>query len=202
MTASGNTLSSRSGRKSADSYADIVRAHGLPVELRGRWAGVGQSERAQGWKLHVSSVPHQADRLLSIIVPILGARRVPFKVARSEEILALLNEGSLGPTQIGKFVTVYPLSDEQSRSLADELTAVTQDFDGPEVTTDLRLGRVVYARYGGFNPHMERDRLGHVFSVLHDDEGATRRDDRGVPFASPRGILNPFAHLAGKHRVV
>jgi serine/threonine protein kinase len=202
MTASGNTISSRSGRESADSYADIVRAHGLPVELRGRWAGVRQSERSQGWKLHISSVPHQADRLLSIIVPILGARRVPFKVARSEEILALLNEGSLGPTQIGKFVTVYPRSDAQSRSLADELTAVTQDFDGPEVTTDLRLGRVVYARYGGFNPDLEQDRLGHVFSVLHDDEGATRRDDRAVPFVPPRGIFNPFAHLAGKHRGV
>lgn len=164
--------------------------------------GVGQSERAQGWKLHVSSVPHQADRLLSIIVPILGARHVPFKVARGEEILALLNEGSLGPTQIGKFVTIYPLSDAQSRSLADELTAVTQEFDGPEVTTDLRVGRVVYARYGGFNPDMERDRLGHVFSVLHDDGGSTRRDDRAVPFVAPPDTSNPFAHLAGKHRLI
>lgn len=201
MTASGSTLSTKSGGKSADSYADIVRAHGLSVEMRGRWAGVGHSERTHGWKLHVSSVPVQADRLLSVIIPIFVARRVPFKVARNEEILALLNEGSLGPTQIGKFVTVYPLSDAQSRSLADELSAVTQDFDGPEVITDLRLGRVVYARYGGFNPNIERDRLGHAFSVLHDDGGA-RRDERVVPFVAPNGIFNPFADFVGKERVV
>jgi tRNA A-37 threonylcarbamoyl transferase component Bud32 len=206
VTASVNALS-RPGRKShdsyadPDSYADIVRAHGLPVELRGRWATVGQSQRKQGWKLHVSSVPSQAERLLSIILPILSVWQTPFKVARSEEILALLNEGSLSPTQIGKFVTIYPPSDAQSRSAADELIAVTQDFDGPEVTTDLRLGRVVYARYGGFDPEMERDRLGHVFSVLHDEKGAKRPDDRVVPFFPPPGIHNPFAQLAVKDRV-
>jgi serine/threonine protein kinase len=200
LTDSPDTPLARSDRPSADSYADIVHAHGLPVELRGRWAGVGQSDRAQGWKLHVSSVPHQADRLLSIVVPILRARGVPFKVARSAEILALLNEGSLGRTQIGKFVTIYPVSDAQSGSLADELSAVTQEFDGPEVTTDLRVGRVVYARYGAFNTDVERDRLGHVFSVLHDDEGPPRRDERVVPFAPPSNIFNPFARFAGKHR--
>jgi serine/threonine protein kinase len=135
-----------------------------------------------------------------MIVPILGARRVPFKIARNDEILALLNEGRLGPTQIGKFITIYPLSDSQSRSLADELTTVTQHFDGPEVLTDLRIGRVVYVRYGGFNPIIERDRLGHVFSVLHDD-GRTRRDERSVPFLPPSGILNPFADFVGKQQL-
>jgi hypothetical protein len=135
-----------------------------------------------------------------MIVPILGARRVPFKIARNDEILALLNEGRLGPTQIGKFITIYPLSDSQSRPLADELTTVTQHFDGPEVLTDLRIGRVVYVRYGGFNPIIERDRLGHVFSVLHDD-GGTRRDERSVPFLPPSGILNPFADFVGKQQL-
>ena len=200
MTVSGGALSVKSGERSARSYADLVRAHGLPVELRGRWAGVGHSERTHGWKLHISSVPVEADRLLSVIVPILGARRIPFKFARNDEILALLNEGSLGSTQIGKFITIYPSSDAQSRSLAEDLTAVTQHFDGPEILTDLRIGRVVYARYGGFNPNIERDRLGHVFSVVHDG-GGVRRDERAVPFVSPSGIFNPFADFVRKQRV-
>jgi serine/threonine protein kinase len=143
-------------------------------------------------------VPLQAQRLLSIILPILATRRAPFKLARDEEILALLNEGSLGPTQIGKFVTIYPLSDAQSRSLADELIAATRDFEGPEITTDLPLGGVLYARYGGFNPDVERDRLGRVFSVLDDHNGMTTADDRVVPFVPPSGIANPFADLAAK----
>ena len=173
-------------------YAEIVRALGVSVETRGRWAGVGVSERTHGWKLHLSTIPVQASQLLGIVVPILCARQVPFKFARNEEILALLNEGGLGSTQIGKFITVYPGSDVQSRSLADELTRVTQDFDGPDVLTDLRLGRVVYTRYGGFHPENDRDRLGHVFAVLEDD-GVRRRDERTVPFAPPINVVNPFA---------
>ena len=201
MNTLGNTPSPRSGGNSTVSYADIVLVQGFPAELRGRWAVVGCSERAQGWKLHVSSVPSQAERLLSVVLPILRARAVSFKVARDRQVLALLNAGSLGPTQIGKFITVYPPSDAESRSLADELTAATQHFEGPEVITDLRLGRVVYARYGGFNADQERDRLGHVFSVLHDDAGASRRDERAVPFVSPRGVINPFADLVERQRI-
>src|SRR5262249_49961957 len=139
--------------------------------------------------------------LLTRVVSILGARHVPFKLARSEEILALLNEGGLGSTQIGKFITIYPGSDVQSRSLADELTTATQDFDGPEILTDLRLGRVVYTRYGGFHPENDRDRLGHVFSVLAD-EGGRRRDERTVPFAPPGKVANPFADFMGQPRIV
>ena len=117
------------------------------------------------------------------------------------KFLRCLMQGVLGPTQIGKFITVYPPSDAESRSLADELTAATQHFEGPEVITDLRLGRVVYARYGGFNADQERDRLGHVFSVLHDDAGASRRDERAVPFVPPRGVINPFADLVERQRI-
>jgi len=111
MNTLGNTPSPRSGGNSTVSYADIVLVQGFPAELRGRWAVVGCSERAQGWKLHVSSVPSQAERLLSVVLPILRARAVSFKVARDRQVLALLNAGSLGPTQIGKFITVYPPSD-------------------------------------------------------------------------------------------
>ncbi|MBM3578881.1 MAG: hypothetical protein FJX40_14820 [Alphaproteobacteria bacterium] len=186
------TARSAMGPRRGVSYVDIVRVHGLHVDPRGRWAVVGHSDRRHGWKLHLSSVPVEAEHLLSIVAPILAARRVSFKFAVNDDVLALLNEGSLGPTQIGKFVTVYPISDAQSRSLAEELAAATDDFEGPEVITDLRLGRVVYTRYGGFSPNVERDRLGHFFSVLQDEAGV-RRDERAVPFVAPRGVFNPFA---------
>ena len=202
MAAAQENAPAVESRERVNSYADLLRHHGFTIELRGPWAGNGHSQRTQGWKLHISAIPIQARQLLSAIVPILRMRQVPFKVARDEGMLSLLNEGAFGATQIGKFITVYPLTDTDSRPLAEELIAATDHFDGPAVLTDLQLGRVVYTRYGGFNPDLQRDRLGHVYSVLRDAGGFVRPDQRAVPFVQPNGVANPFSEIAKAHRTV
>lgn len=172
----------------------LFQGFGLQPTIRGPWASVGKTDRVQGWKLHISCVPGRARELLELLVPRLLALGVPsFKAARDEETLSRLNEGEYGGTQIGKFVTVYPASDEDVFALARELVALTQGWFGPVVATDLRLADVVYARYGGFNPVIHYDRLGQVHLHIHDREGKLTPDAYAIPFDPGMAPHNPFA---------
>jgi serine/threonine protein kinase len=172
-------------------YDEQLEQLGFHVAVKGIWTLVGASTAEYGWKLHLSSVGWMASALLRAIAPILHAAKSPFKAARDSQILGMLNEGTLGATQVGKFVTVYPPSDEVCRRLAEELATVTNRFAGPRVVTDLFLGGVVYARFGPHSPRMKRDRLG-LFQPANQPEGAGYM----IPFIPPPGISNPFAGMA------
>src|SRR5262249_1662229 len=150
------------------------------------------TSEVQGWKLHVSSIPLDAKQLLAVVAPLLIQWGCPFKFARDLKILAQLNEGGLGATQVGKFVTVYPEPTHDILELTSHLIHAQNGFRGPAVRTDLRLGDVVYARYGGFNPVVGRDRLGNILLQVKRADGSLRPDSYSVPFILPDGIQNPF----------
>lgn len=178
--------------RASQDYRNLVQSKGVEVELRGPWASCGHSLRKQGWKLHLSAVPANACDILSLVAPILQAERIAFKFAHSETIIRRLNEGALGETQVGKFITVYPDCDNLCLDIAERLVAITSGFEGPDVISDIKLGGIVFARYGGINPEIMRDRLGQVFSVIELPDGSKVRDAYSVPFSCPPGIKNPF----------
>jgi serine/threonine protein kinase len=157
---------------------------------------VAESSRVQGWKLHLSSVQVQAADLLQAVVPILQGRQLPFKIVRDEATLGQLNEGELGATQVGKFMTIYPPNDRVARDVAGVLLDLTDGFFGPRILTDLRLGEVVYARFGAFNPVISRDRLGQLNTFIQSSDGTLVRDEYQVPYAPPPDQPNPFIDLA------
>jgi tRNA A-37 threonylcarbamoyl transferase component Bud32 len=189
-------MTSRPSSAEAD-YVALARLAGVRARVEGAWARVGRTSRVQGWKLHVSSIPVEAPALLRRVVPLLVDCHVSFKFMPDAVSLGVLNEGGLGDLQVGKFITIYPRSDAQARELAGELVRETARHHGPIVATDLRLGSVVYARYGSFRPVLRRDRLGQVFPAIHDGYGALCRDDYTVPFAPPPGVVSPFGGLRG-----
>lgn len=174
-------------------YFELLEKFGASPKLHNSWAIIGQSDQIQGWKLHLSTILNEARELMSSVVPFLCERKVNFKVAKNEFVLCQLNEGALGSTQVGKFMTIYPKSDEQARNLAASLIEMTRGFHGPVIISDLRLGDVVYARYGGFNPIVTRDRLGQTFLSIYAPDGSLRTDSYVVPFAPPENVSNPFA---------
>ncbi len=161
---------------------------------------MGDPELLQGWKLHVSSIQTDASELLRRILPILNTSGVPFKVVLDEGLLSQLNEGALGVPQVGKFATLYPPSNASARLLAGTLVELTRGFRGPIIVTDLRLGDVIYARYGGFKPVVVRDRLGAHASHVRDAEGRLQRDEYRIPFSVPPGRANPFSKLLASSR--
>jgi hypothetical protein len=127
----------------------VKRPHGGP------WIGVrrrGERLPGVGWKLHVSATPLSAGDVLARALPILLEAGAAFKVAASPAVVAALNEGEGGISQIGKFLTVYPRDEEQAVELAAALDEGTRGLRGPRVETDreLRPGSLVHYRYAAF----------------------------------------------------
>ena len=104
----------------------VEACYGSTFALDGSWISLpGAVIPSQGWKLHVSATLPDALPVLGRALPLLRAENVTAKVAGSLAMLAELNEGWLGPSQIGKLLTVYPVDDHQAIALADRLDAAT-----------------------------------------------------------------------------
>jgi hypothetical protein len=112
---------------------------------------------AVGWKLHVSATPWSAEDVLSRALPVLIEQGASFKVAASPVVIAALNEGEGGLTQIGKFITVYPVDEPAAIKLADALHRATVGLRGPVVPTDraLNASSLVHYRYARFEPQVD-----------------------------------------------
>ncbi|MGH8938827.1 MAG: hypothetical protein ACRDV2_05705, partial [Actinomycetes bacterium] len=98
-------------RRSAlrDVAATVEDVYGLAVGPDSVWIHLpGNCAADQGWKLHISAILPDALTVLDSVLPLLKREGVSAKVAGSLDVLAELNEGWRGPSQIGKFVTVYP----------------------------------------------------------------------------------------------
>ena len=172
-------------------YTEILKKCDISSSSRGIWEFVGSTPQQEyGWKLHVSSIQCEVVSLLTKILPPLVNYGVSFKIARTPEVLAMLNEGSYGATQVGKFMTIYPGSNDECLNIAKDLINKTKDHNGPKIITDLYLGGTVYSRFGNFNSKLSRDRLGNInVNGTNPDAGYK------VPFTIPTGIENPFNSL-------
>lgn len=109
----------------------------------------------QGWKIHVGAKPGNAHKVAEIALPILARIGVAHKILGSMEIIGKLQSDQ---TQKGKFITVYPLNDDQALNIAKVLDqALTQagftpsDFDTPP--HDALFGKAggVFTRYGAYS---------------------------------------------------
>ena len=149
----------------------------------------------QGWKLHISATVLTANKVLSRVAPFLQARSVLFKAPASLGELGKINCGVFyGYCQVGKFITVYPQSDDEAVSLAKELDRLTDKIPAPSIPFDLRYQResCVYYRYGAFE-HLEivyPD--GSRMAAMRDREGNLIADRRYSDSGKPEWITDPF----------
>ena len=109
--------------------------------------------------------------------PSFARRTRVFNFLLDPHLLAETN-GKLWPRgSSGKFVTVYPRSDNHFRRLGERLAKELRDFSGPYILSDRRWpgSKCVFYRYGGFRAR----------SVLQID------GTRAFVIASPAGELVP-----------
>ncbi len=101
----------------------------------------------EGWKLHISAKPHNAEQLASVVLPVLTRNNIWHKFIDRPYVL-----GNLAGTQVGKFLVVYTISTSDTRAIINLLNPLLQGFEGPRVHGDSPVGGspVLYARYGGF----------------------------------------------------
>ncbi|HEX8293941.1 MAG TPA: hypothetical protein VF570_19400 [Pyrinomonadaceae bacterium] len=115
--------------------------------------GLLPGDPGQGWKLHVPATVLTAGEVLRAVAPLLQRRGVLYKATATLAELDKLNSGiHYGYSQVGKFLTVYPRTDEEAVLLAKGLHRLTRGMEAPAVPFDLlyREGGCVYYRYGAF----------------------------------------------------
>src|SRR4051812_47989824 len=169
------------------------------LTTRGRWLVVSfpnpYPQPQQGWKLHVSAHPGNSYGVLDRALAVLRSYQVNFKVAASPQMLEILNAGAAGPSQIGKFITVYPPDDTLAARIAEDLHTATADMVGPHIPSDCPLhpGSLVHYRFGSFAGaafmHLAD---GTVASPLISPAGTLEPDERRPVFAPPAWAASPF----------
>ena len=148
----------------------------------------------QGWKLHISATILTATKTLEKIGPFLTGRNVLFKAPRNLEELTRINCGLFyGFSQVGKFITIYPQSENEAISVAEKLHELTSRFLGPAVPFDrpFQNSRCVFYRYGAF-AELKIDRNGNNVPAVRNSRGRLVEDRRAPDTAVPDWLVDPF----------
>ncbi len=186
---------------SLNSCYEKICAQFLPVTDEGnvwRYCGHLKSSASfaleQGWKLHVSATILNAGKIFEKVAPFLRKRKIRFKAPASLFVLKNLNAGVIyGYSQIGKFIVIYPQSDQEAVLIAEKLHRLTAEFSSPVVPYDLQLkkGSNIYYRYGSFKKRMILDEGAQSHAII-DPAGKQVPDLRDVTGGKPDWIANPF----------
>lgn len=184
------TIQEACGPASSTSWNVRVTSSGFFATARPE----GRTLPPQGWKIHLAAGTRTARTVLDRALPVLVDARAAFKVVTSVPRLAALNEGRFGLSQIGKFVTVYPVDDAEAIAVAGALRAATHGLRGPRVPSDRTLcpGSVVSYRYGSFDGRSLRTPLGEHLPAMNGPDGALVPDRRGRHYLPPSWVADPF----------
>lgn len=111
-----------------------------------------------GWKIHVSAVPSNAEMILDQVSAYCHANRITFKVMLDPVVLARNLSKSGKRSSSGKFITIYPLSEEDFVFTIRDLGEMLKIYNGPYVLSDKRYEdcKVLYYRYGRMNVKEKR----------------------------------------------
>jgi tRNA A-37 threonylcarbamoyl transferase component Bud32 len=148
----------------------------------------------QGWKLHVSSTLDDAERVLGIVADHCFSQKLSFKFVPTRFGLLARNLKYADRSGSGKFITVYPTSDESAIATADALDAALAGTPGPYILSDLRWNAgPVFTRYGGFLPRFCLDAQGERVPAIEQPDGELVPDAREPRFAPPSWVPLPPA---------
>jgi hypothetical protein len=139
----------------------------------------------QGWKMHVSMNPERATEIAETVLPELRKKGITHKIAKD-----LADFSKWEGTQAGKFITIYPRTDQEAREIARLISDALEkkglkgsDFipiKGEDVS-----GTGVYARYGRFTGGPLKDAKGNPIpgskGKIMGPDGRLYEDIRGGP---------------------
>jgi Protein kinase domain/Lanthionine synthetase C-like protein len=157
----------------------------------------------QGWKIHISSCPDDAEPILTAVWSYCVANAVPFKFLRSRELMVHLNGKYADRVSSGKLVTVYPVDESQLAGAVDALAGALEGRRGPYILSDLRCGDgPVYVRYGPFRPCFCASASGDLVPAIRAPDGRLVPDVRRPVFQTPSWLQPPAfleRHLARRN---
>jgi class IV lanthipeptide synthase len=153
-----------------------------------------QVGRSQGWKLHLSATVSSAEVVLARALPVLLKGGSAFKFANTLDHVTQLNARHAPRGHSGKFITIYPESDEEAVRLAEVLHEATAGLAGPRILSDRPYAprSLVHYRYGAFVEKRRISNDGLYSWVIFDPDGNPVEDWRGGTFQPPSWALCPF----------
>ncbi|MEK8172985.1 hypothetical protein NKH77_40255 [Streptomyces sp. M19] len=135
---------------------------------------------AQGWKIHISAALDNAESVLQRVVDFCVPRRLPVKFVPGPALLHLRNAKYADRAGSGKFITVYPHSEEEFPGVCQGLMDLLAGEHGPHILSDLRCGDgPVHVRYGAFAARFCTGPDGRLVPAVADPEGRLVPDARG-----------------------
>lgn len=162
----------------------------------------------QGWKIHISCLPDEAQDVLDTVSEYCFTERLHFKFLRSTKMLLLMNSKYSHRGSSGKFITVYPSDEQVLERTVDALNRLLAGRSGPYILSDLRCGDApVFVRYGGFVEQYCPGPDGVNVLAIQDASGRLVPDERGPGFTVPAWVETPgfirdcMADLAVRSRV-
>ncbi|NEB38739.1 class III lanthionine synthetase LanKC [Streptomyces sp. SID14515] len=159
----------------------------------------------QGWKIHVSAALDNAACVLDRVLAHCLEHRLAFKCIPNPGLLALRNAKYADRAGSGKFITVYPPSDEAFPEVCTALMGLLDGEHGPYILSDLRCGNgPVHTRYGAFAARFCSGPDGRPVPAVADPRGRLVPDDRGPAFRVPSWVTPPgflMPHLEARAAV-
>ncbi len=175
---------------------------------RGDWLAYhpdGLRLPAQGWKIHVSAALDNAASVLDRVFAHCLEHRLAFKCVPNAGLLALRNAKYADRAGSGKFITVYPPSEEAFPEVCTALMQLLEGEHGPYILSDLRCGNgPVHTRYGAFAARFCSGPDGRPVPAVADPRGRLVPDDRGPAFRVPSWVTPPgflMPHLEARAAV-
>ncbi|MBT2426930.1 class III lanthionine synthetase LanKC [Streptomyces sp. ISL-112] len=178
-------------------YAPVRGAapQGWTRSRRGDWLSFspdGLRLPAQGWKIHISAAADNAASVLERVAGHCLAHRLPFKCVPSPGLLNLRNAKYADRAGSGKFITVYPHSEDTFPEVCAALMKLLEGEHGPYILSDLRCGSgPVHTRYGAFAARFCTGPDGRPVPAVADPQGRLVPDDRGPAFRIPAWVTPP-----------
>jgi hypothetical protein len=165
------------------------------VTTRGIWTYLwpdGHEAPEQGWKIHVSACLDNADQILERVWDYCVAQGTGFKYLRDPHTQLLQNAKHAPRGSSGKLVTIYPTSENELRSILNDLDAELSGESGPYILSDLRWNAgPLHVRYGGFTPQTCVYPDGTVGPAIADPDGHLVPDRRTPTFTVPDWVTVP-----------
>ncbi|MFJ8659609.1 class IV lanthionine synthetase LanL [Streptomyces sp. NPDC093795] len=152
------------------------------------------TRREQGWKLHLSATAASAPTVLEKALDVLLRGESTFKFARSLDQVSALNSRATPRGSSGKFITVYPSSDDEAARLAEELHLATAGLAGPRILSDqaYAANSLVHYRYGAFVGRRRLSDDGLLVWFIEDPDGNPVEDKRTGQYCPPSWAVCPF----------
>lgn len=146
----------------------------------------------QGWKVHVSATPASAQEVLETCWSFCVQRGISFKFLKSAEAVFLRSSKYGDRSASGKFVTIYPTTDDELTETLVELDRLLEGHVGPSILSDVRWRKgPLYVRYGAFHLRPMRTETGERVWAVEDPEGRLVPDERRPGFHPPPWVTLP-----------